>query len=178
MKVKRRSLRAYLVEPFKQVRFGLYVVGVSLFFVCLLGWLIYRSFTEQYNQVTEFFAVAETADLVQNEVFYRNAAFIGATLAGFVAIMMIVVIHRTHKMYGPMVAFMRFLNEIQKGNYTVRTHIRDKDDFQNLAAKLNDVAEALHKRHGASVVAQGDKNDLDALDERIKSLEDGLYKAS
>jgi signal transduction histidine kinase len=179
MKAKRRSLTAYMVEPFKQVRFGLHVVGVSLFFVGVLSWLIYRSFSEQYNQVVEFFAVADAPELVNNDIFMRNAAFIAATLAGFVATMMFVVIRRTHKMYGPIVSFTRFLTEIQNGNYSVRTHIRNKDDFQNLAAKLNDVAEALSKRHGKNVSLQeGDKTDLDALDERIKHLEDGLYKAS
>ncbi len=174
MRAKGRTLRAYLVEPFKQIRFGLHVVGVSLGFVALLAWLFVRSFREQYQQVVDIFEVTETVDLMTNDVFLRNAIVIGTTLAAFAATMMVVVVRRTHKMYGPMVSIMRFVGELQKGNYAVRIHIREKDDFQTLVARLNELAAALHERHGSGLTDKEAKSALDALDARLRDLEEGV----
>lgn len=179
MRAKRRTLRAYLVEPFKQIRFGLHVVAVSLGFTGLLGWLFVRAFREQYQQVVDIFEVTETVDLMANDVFVRNAFLIGGTLAAFCGVMMFVVIRRTHKMYGPMVSIMRFLGELSRGNYAVRIHIRERDDFQNLVGRLNDLAETLHKRHGSSWRGEDDgtaRSGLDALDTRLRDLEEGVVQ--
>lgn len=175
MRTKRRSLRAYLVEPFKQIRFGLHVVGVSLAFISLLAWLFVRSFREQYQQVIDIFQVTETSDLMTNDVFLRNALVIGGTLFLFAASIMFVVIRRTHKMYGPMVSIMRFVGELDKGNYAVRIHIRERDDFQSLVGRLNSLAETLHKRHGKSTDSSATGHSgLDALDARLRDMEEGV----
>lgn len=175
MRAKRRTLRAYLVEPFKQIRFGLHVVSVSLAFISLLAWLFVRSFREQYQQVIDIFQVTETSDLMTNDVFLRNAILIGGTLVLFAACMMFVVIRRTHKMYGPMVSILRFVGELHKGNYAVRIHIRERDDFQNLVNRLNSLAETLHKRHGKTTDAgTTNHSGLDALDARLRDMEEGV----
>lgn len=174
MRTKRRSIKAYLVEPFKQIRFGLHVVVVCLAYVCLLGYLYTRASQEQYQQVIELFKVADSESLFQNDIFIKNAIIIGAALASLVATMMWVVIRRTHKMYGPMVSIMRFVGELKRGNYAVRIHVREKDDFQSLVTSLNDLAETLHTRHGSTKPTHGLGSGLDALDERLKGLEDGV----
>lgn len=147
MRAKRRTFTAYFVEPFKQIRFGLHVVAVCLSFVVLLGWLYARAFREQYQQVIDIFAVIDTGELVRNDIFIRNAFIIGAALLGLVLTTVFVVVRRTHKMYGPMVSFERFVAELRRGNYAVRIAIRESDDFQNLVEKLNQLAETLYERH-------------------------------
>ena len=174
MRAKRRSIRAYLVEPFKQIRFGLHVAGVSLTFVAILGWLITRAFYQQYQQVIDLFQVADSAALVENDVYFRNGGVIALTLVLFVATMLVVVVRRTHRMYGPIVSILRFVTELKRGNYAVRIHVREKDDFQTLVMRLNDLAETLHKRHGSNVNNEPQNAGLDALDERLRDLEEGV----
>lgn len=174
MRAKRRTFRAYLVEPFKQIRFGLHVVAVCLVFVVLLGWLIYRAFSEQYLQVIELFSVADSAALVNNEVFTRNGIFIGAALLALTASTMFVVFRQTHRMYGPMVSIHRFVNELKKGHFAARIRTRNNDEFQNLVAALNGLAEELHKKFGSDPSLMRSKADLDALDERLRRLEEGV----
>lgn len=147
MRAKRRTLTAYLVEPFKQIRFGLHVVIVCFTFVFLLGWLYTNAFREQYQQVIDIFTVVDPTALVENDVFIKNAFIIGGTLAALALTMLFVVIRRTHKMYGPMVSIRRFVGELQQGNYAVRIAIRESDDFQTLVRDLNELAKTLHKRH-------------------------------
>ena len=173
-RAKRRSLRAYLVEPFQQIRFGMHVIAVSLIFTALFSFLTYRAFAEQYSQVIEIFSVTETSDLITNDIFLRNGLLIGGALLGFCATMMFVVVRRTHKMYGPMVSIMRFLGELQKGNYAVRIHVREKDDFKALVSKLNELAETLHVRHEDQPSAGNGKGNMDDLDSRLRDLEEGV----
>ena len=174
MRTKRRSVRAYLVEPFQQIRFGLHVALVSVAFVIALGWLIASAFYEQYQQVIDLFQVADSAALVQNDLFFRNGGVIALTLVMFVITMLFVVVRRTHRMYGPIASIMRFVNEMKRGNYAVRIHVREKDDFQALVGRLNELAEILLKRHGIHVINETQNAGLDALDERLRDLEEGV----
>ena len=178
-RAKRRSFQSYIVEPFQQIRFGLHVVTVSLTFVFVFAWLVLSSFKEQYSQVAEIFQVVETGALVTNDIFIKNSIILGASLLIFITTMMVVVLRRTHKMYGPMVSIMRFLAELEKGNYAVRIHVRERDDFRSIVGKMNELAESLHRRHGApSDSEDASSNNMDALDTRLRDLEDGVVVVS
>lgn len=170
MRGKRRFL-AYLVEPFKQIRFGLHVVTVCFAFAALVGIVFVHAFREQYQQVVEIFKVIDQNALVENTVFYKNSIIMGSVLAAFVVSIVAVVVRRTHRMYGPMVSIERFVDELKKGNYAVRINIRERDDFQSLVTQLNQLAEALHSRHGVQV---SPKEGLDGLADRLQDFESGV----
>jgi hypothetical protein len=176
MRAKRRSFRAYLVEPFKQIRFGLHVVFVSLLFAAVFAHFFISAFLEQYQQVFEWFSVIEPeskAAMLDNQVFIRNGYILTATICAFIATTLFVVIRRTHRMYGPMISMMRFVAELKRGNYAVRIHIRERDDFHNFVAELNALAESLQSRHGVPASTNKEQG-LDGLDRRLDSIEDGL----
>ncbi len=147
---RRLSLTAYLVEPFKQVRFGLYVITVFLIYLVILAGVLIWAFREQYAQVLDWFSVAssEAPDLMLNDVSQKAAWIVGGVLVAFIATMLNVVIRRTHRMYGPMISINRFIEELKRGNYSARLKTREHDDFQDLVGRLNLLAEALHARHG------------------------------
>lgn len=114
MRAKRRSFRAYLVEPFKQIRFGLHVVLVSLSFAAIFAYVFLEAFREQYQQVFELFNVADQTALIENDIFIRNKAKLTLTIAAFIVVTLYVVVRRTHRMYGPMISMMRFVAELKR----------------------------------------------------------------
>lgn len=180
MRTKRSSsFKAYLVEPFKQIRFGLHVVAVCFFFVVVLGGIFVHSYYEQYKHVADIFNVAGTErwSLVVNDVFLKNAYITAGALIALALTMVYVVVRRTHKMYGPMVSIMRFVNELRRGNYAARIKIREKDDFQDLVGALNHLADALHSRHGVPTPVKI-AADLDALESRVARFEAGVITVS
>ena len=80
---KKRNLKSTLVEPFKQIKLGLYVMAVSIVFLVAASALFAKAFTEQYSHVMEIFNVVDPNrqwDVVINSVFYRNAMYIGGSL--------------------------------------------------------------------------------------------------
>ena len=147
----RRSLKSTVIEPFKQIKFGLYVIGVSVAFVGICALMFVIAFNDQYNHVMGIFHVVDPNiqwELVTNDVFYTNAIRIGAMLALFITVMLIMVFKLTHRYYGPLVSIERFVEHVTAGDYSVRCKIREKDELHDLVVKLNEMADVLEKRHG------------------------------
>ncbi|MEZ4742265.1 MAG: hypothetical protein R3B45_07445 [Bdellovibrionota bacterium] len=98
---KGRTFGSIVIEPFKQMKFGLYVIAISITFVILAATLFVMAFNEQYQHVMEIFSVVDPDvrwDLVTNDVFYQNAKRLGLLLFGFIAIM-VIVFKLTHQLW-------------------------------------------------------------------------------
>ena len=99
-----RSFRAIVIEPFKQLKLGIYVIAVCLTFASLTALLFLNAFFEQYQHVISMLQAVDPQnkyELVSNDVFYRNSVRIGVLLLAFVAVTLTVVFQVTHKYYGP-----------------------------------------------------------------------------
>lgn len=145
-----RTLKTTLIEPFRQVRFGLYIIGISLSFAVLCGALFFHSFYQQYKHVMGIFNVVDPNlqwELITNDVFYANAIRLGILLAGYLGIVLLVTFRLTHRYYGPLVSIERFVDGITAGDYSQRVTIRKKDELERLTSKLNKMAESLGNRH-------------------------------
>ena len=146
-----RNLSAVMIEPFKQMKLGIYVIAVSLSFVVLTALVFLNAFFEQYQHVMEVFQVIDPKNqwaMVTNDVFFKNAIRLGVLLVSFIAVIFSVVFHVTHKYYGPLVSINRFIEGVAKGDYSQRVVIRKGDELQDLAQNLNKMAENMQKRHG------------------------------
>jgi HAMP domain-containing protein len=146
----KRNLASLVIEPFKQIKFGLYVFGISVAFVAICGFMFVKAFTEQYQHVMGIFNVVDPNlkwELVTNDVFYTNAIHIGLLFVTFIAVLFTVVFRLTHRYHGPIVSINRFLDAIVEGDYSKRCKIREKDELHALVEKLNEMAETLQARH-------------------------------
>jgi len=146
----KRDVRTTLIEPFSQIKFGIYVIGASIAFVIIIGAMFVYTFYQQYQHLMGIFNMTDAKDqleLVTNDIFYQNAIKIGGLLVGYVVGMFVLVFKLTHRYYGPLVSIERFIDEMTKGKYKYRVKIRQKDELQRLAIRLNEMADALEKRH-------------------------------
>lgn len=147
----KRSLRSTVIEPFKQVRMGVYMLSLSLTFLVLATYLFVESFIDQYRHVMEIFNVVDPEtrwELVTNDVFYTNATKLAVLFIAYIVISLVLVFRMTHKVYGPLVSIERFIEQIAAGHYEKRLVIRKADDLQRLAGQLNKMASMLDRRHG------------------------------
>ena len=151
MKKHKRSFRNYVIEPFKQVKFGIYILVIcTAFLLCSVG-LIFYSFVKQYEHVMGMFNVVDPDlqwELIINDVFIQNGLYIISLYFIFIASLMSTVFILTHRIYGPLVNINRFIKEVENGNYSCRVSLRKKDELKELAFNLNKLAESLEKRHG------------------------------
>ena len=150
----RRDLRTTLIEPFKQIKLGLYVFGICLAFIGFSGFLFVAAFMEQYQHVMGIFQVVDPNlrwELVTNDVFYKNAVRVGLLFATFITVLFTVIFRMTHRVYGPLVSIERFVAQMAAGKYNRRVVIRSGDELQRLVSRLNDMAASLEKRHGSNI---------------------------
>ena len=169
IKRPRRNLRSTLIEPFKQIKLGLYVVAITMAFVTVAAIMFVAAFTEQYTHVMNIFQVVDPNlrwELVTNDVFYTNAIRLIILFGTFVAVMMGTVFRMTHRIYGPLVSIERFVSQMTEGQYNKRVTIRQNDEMQRLAKKLNEMAVAIERRHGAPI-------DTSAILTKDEDQEDG-----
>jgi hypothetical protein len=150
---KKRNLKYVLIEPFKQIKLGIYVMALSVVFVCFASYLIYGALTAQYQQVMDIFQVVDASkqwELTTNDVFKSSALKIILLFSVYILALMGVVLRFTHKIYGPLVSIERYIDRVSAGHYRDRVKTRDHDDLQTLVGKLNVLAEQLETRHGGN----------------------------
>ncbi len=146
---KRRSVRNLLIEPFKQVRFGLYMLAINIIFLCASGLILLRSFFEQYDHVLSIFHVVDPKmrwEFIADEVFYTNVTRLLICIFIFTLVFFATILKLTHSYYGPIVALNRYILELKNGNFSLRIKLRKGDELQGIANNLNELAETLEKR--------------------------------
>lgn len=160
----RRTLRSTVVEPFKQIKFGVYVMMVSFAFLVSAALMIGYAFYQQYSHVMEIFSVVDPStkwELVTNDIFYANAIKLTLLCLVFVAVLFTVVFKMTHKFYGPLIGIERFIDHVTLGDYSKRVGIRRGDELQRLVGKLNLMAETLEKKYGIPDRRKSERKDDD-----------------
>ena len=83
----KREVKSTLIEPFRQIKFGAYVISASVAFVLVVAVMFVLAFYEQYQHVMSLFNITDVKDqmeLVTNDIFYRNAIAIGLMLVGYI----------------------------------------------------------------------------------------------
>jgi hypothetical protein len=164
-------LASLVIEPFKQIKFGLYVIGISMAFVTVCAGMFVWAFYEQYKHVMTIFNVVNPKlqyELVNNDVFRANALRIGAVFVCYIGLVFTIVFRLTHRYYGPLVSIERFVTQMTAGQYSKRCKIREKDELHNLVTKLNEMAVKLEERHGGGP-AEAPSSERQSDDQRVAS---------
>ncbi len=150
LKRPKRTVKSVVIEPFKQIKLGIYVMAISVAFLVLASLLFVLAFAEQYQHVMDIFKIVDPEqkwELVTNRVFYMNALKLGGLFVAYLVILFAVVFRMTHRYYGPLVSIERFVSQISEGDYSRRVIIRRGDELQRLASQLNTMAARLERRH-------------------------------
>lgn len=146
-----RDVKNTLIEPFKQIKFGIYVIGFAIAFVIATTVVFLLAFYSQYQHLMSIFNITDAKaqmELVTNDIFYSNIIRIAFVFVIFIGLNFLMVFKLTHRYYGPLVSIERFVDEMTAGQYSRRVKIRKGDELQRLTDKLNEMASALERRHG------------------------------
>ena len=148
-KQTRRSIQNLLIEPFKQVRFGLYMLAITVVFLAITVLILVNSFLEQYQHVLSIFNVVDPKlrwEYLTDNVFYSSVWRLVICFVVFLLVLFSTILRLTHRFYGPIVAINRFIGELKKGHYSARLVLRKKDELKGIAAHLNQLAEILEQK--------------------------------
>ena len=140
-----RSIKNYALQPYLQVKLGLYSVILSLIFAATITGILYFNIGKLSEIILELTGVPdEVRDLLHQ---YINPAKyqILATIVVYVVSNIAVTILFTHRLIGPTIAFRRHVKMISEGKYQHRTILRKGDSFVELADDLNRLSSQFEK---------------------------------
>ncbi|MCB9228801.1 MAG: hypothetical protein H6618_04240 [Deltaproteobacteria bacterium] len=147
MKVLKSTRRgAILIEPYKQLRFGIMFLFINLIFSSLLLGVFLYFLWDIYEALSVYFRLDASQTVITMTKLMQPAAvalllvilFIGATLA--------MSARYTHQIYGPMVSVRRFLDELLEGRQPHPIRLRASDQLQDLVIRLNEIPEKLKQK--------------------------------
>lgn len=138
-----RSFRNLLIDPFVQVRLGLYSILLALIFSAAVAYIL-------YVHLSKFAIIVMALTDVEEEIKALFITYIADTrwwlvlaIICFLLVNVGISIFYTHKLVGPTVAFSRQLKHLISGNYSARVRLRHGDAFTDIADLLNKLAEKL-----------------------------------
>lgn len=133
MKERRRR---YLVKKGLQFRYlGLILAAIILPVLLISGCLYYLIFTLMAEQL----AIPESIAYNLMPVFHKINAILAVGIPVIIAGLLILGIRISHKIAGPIYRMEKDLDEIAKGNLSLRIRLRRGDEFVDLAEKINKV---------------------------------------
>lgn len=140
-KGRRGGVRSMLVEPYLQVKLGLMFILVNLFFSVLIFGVMIWFVSDVFGAMSTYFELTgQDAGLVTQKL-RMPLMIIGLLVLFFVATTLRVAVSYTHKIYGPLISINRFLDEVLEGKKPHRLKLREGDQLQDLASKLNLLAD-------------------------------------
>ena len=133
-----------LIEPYKQLRFGITFLWLNLLFSTAIIALFGSYLWDIYSALSEYFKM----DKAQSEVILMKLAIpaaLGIFLIFIFIIMTLVASTRyTHQIYGPLVSIKRFLDELLIGKNPTPIKLRETDQLKDLVSRLNKLSDQLN----------------------------------
>lgn len=141
MGARRRGFTSWFVEPYRQVKLGLVFLVVNFVFAALIFGVFAYYLWDVYQAMVGYF---ELSGAQGGEILSKMATPMlwGAGLIlVFVVTTILVSVKYTHAIYGPLVSIHRYLDDLLEEKRVSPLTLRDSDQLQDLATKLNKVSE-------------------------------------
>ena len=137
---RRRGFSSWFVEPHRQVKLGLMFILLNLTFSVLIFAVFGYYFLDVYQSMELYFELSGAQGGEVLEKFQGPMFIAGFLLLAFVVTSFLLSVKYTHEIYGPLVSIHRFLDDLLGGETVEPINLRESDQLQELASKLNQVA--------------------------------------
>lgn len=134
---RRFGVGALLVEPYLQVKLGLFILLLNLFFAAVIGGVFLFYVMDVYSALSVYFKLDEAESLLTWSKFSWPLIVGGSLVFLFVLLTFLVTIRYTHKIYGPLVSIHNFLDLALSGQKPEPLKLRASDQLNDLAEKIN-----------------------------------------
>jgi nicotinamide riboside transporter PnuC len=140
-KGRRGGVKSMLVEPYVQVKLGLIFIIINLVFSILIfsvaGWYVW----DVFNAISTYFQLSGQQSSLAFAKLQTPLTIIAILVLGFIATTLYFAVSYTHKFYGPMISINRFLDDVLEGRKPKLLALREGDQLQDLAIKLNQLVD-------------------------------------
>lgn len=132
-----------LIEPYKQLRFGLMYLFVNLVFASLIFGVFGHFLWDMYSAMATYFKLDEAQSMIASAKFIEPVVICSTLGLIFIIVTLTLSARYTHQFYGPLISINRFLDELNAGKTPVPIKLRANDQLQELADRLNKMSDSL-----------------------------------
>jgi hypothetical protein len=143
--VSKRKIRNFLLQPFLQVKLGLYSIGLAVVFGFLICGMLYLNLYRFYDMVIELTDLGPDVNAILDSYLKGASVWVLASLIVYLILTVGISVLYTHRLVGPTYAFRRHIRNLKNGNYSSRVMLRKHDAFAEVAEDLNELAEHLER---------------------------------
>lgn len=140
---RRRGFVSWFVEPYRQVKLGLLFLALNLVFSALIFIVFGYYLWDVYETMSLYFSLSDSQGVEVLDKLKTPAAFGAGLLLVFLGLSVLLSVRYTHRIYGPLVSIHRQLDELLTGRTVEALSLRESDQLQELAEKLNQLAAKL-----------------------------------
>lgn len=140
-----RRRHYYIDKKFQSVFAVKFLVIVAAAAMAFLALFLYNS----QGTITAGYTGSEVK-LLQTGAFFLPTLLLSTSVIIIVsgAVGLIVMILFSHRIAGPLFRFEKILGELYNGDLTLRFTLRDKDQFKELAERINGLSETMDQKIG------------------------------
>lgn len=141
----RRRLVSLFMYPKLRLKYGSFYAFIGLCAVGVLNFALIFILLQMLNLTGhELEAGNDIGSRLISALQYNKWLLIGSITTLFVLFFVFAFV-LANKIAGPMQPLLRHIEEIKKGNYSHRTHLRKGDELKPLMHALNDLSESFQK---------------------------------
>ncbi|NRA46260.1 MAG: hypothetical protein HRU09_15010 [Oligoflexales bacterium] len=141
VKLKATRRGVILIEPYKQLRFGLTFLIINLVFSILVFGVFGYYLWDIYESLSIYFQLDKSESFITLAKIGKPAIIGLVLIICFIATTLFISARYTHQIYGPMVSILRFLDDLLEGKKPSPIQLRSSDQLQDLANKLNQLTQ-------------------------------------
>lgn len=142
-----RSLKNYFINPSFQMRMAIYFISAAVAVTGFLLIMMYGYLAEVRSIVANSPGLTMTTQVQIGEVISRviqiSMGFLVLMVVGIWSYALVV----SHRIAGPMVAILSFINQLRQGNYTQQRQLRPYDELAPIMQALHELANDLSKKN-------------------------------
>jgi signal transduction histidine kinase len=139
-----------LVKPREQMKYSfLFVGGGILILTAFIGVVMVSLNKTMVSLEAAYGLDPEVAMTIRGSMTSTLAITLMLALV-LAAFAVVVGVQLSHRIYGPVVPFLRHIESLSKGDYSSRVNLRKSDEFIEIQDALNGLAEGLEKKYGSS----------------------------
>lgn len=134
---RRLGLKSMIVEPYVQVKLGLYIILLNLVFAGIIGGVFTYYVMDMFNALSHYFKLDEAESIITWSKLSFPLILCSVLVVVFVGLTFFITVKYTHKIYGPLVSIHSFLDEALAGEKPDPLKLRSSDQLNDLAVKIN-----------------------------------------
>ena len=144
---RRQRTKGMLVRPRQQFRYAFLMVAGGILVQSIVIASAAFLMNHTISGVIEMHTLEPSVGSALTQMVNISFALLAVLSAAFALVAVLIGVRLSHRIYGPMVPFLRHIEHLMQGNYGVRMNLRRTDDMVELKDALNNLAETLENKY-------------------------------